>query len=123
TMLNFDQKMILVQKTDLLDRLKLIYNMIKNLQNKSQSETVISTENIENQINKKIKDKFDKQQKEFYLREKLKAIKEELNEDDSFYDSSLKSYLKRIEKEPFPENIKAKVKDLINKLETIQVGS
>ncbi|ATG97343.1 endopeptidase La [Mesoplasma lactucae] len=83
----------------------------------------IDTSDIEKNINKRIKTKIDDQQKEFYLREKLRAIKEELNESGEGEENSLESYKKRLETEPYPKHVKERILSEIDKLDGIQPTS
>lgn len=72
--------------------------------------------NVDSLINKKINESLSKQQKEFYLRERLKAIKEELKIISS-RDEEIEAIKVRLNKEPFPEHIKQKILHEINKYE------
>lgn len=72
---------------------------------------------VDQNINKRVKDKLSDQQREFYLREKLNAIREELGEGKDKND--LEQYLKRLEEEPFPIYIKERVRSEIEKLKTL----
>ncbi|WP_381415465.1 endopeptidase La [Spiroplasma endosymbiont of Anurida maritima] len=77
---------------------------------------------IDDRINLKIKNKVDDQQKEYYLREKLRAIKEELGEmDDS--SNEMKKYKDRLAKEPFPKVIKERLTQEIDRYETLPQAS
>lgn len=67
-------------------------------------------------VTKKINENLSKQQKEFYLRERLKAIKEELKLISS-KDDEVEFIKSRLAKEPFPEHIKKKILHEINKYE------
>ena len=69
---------------------------------------------IEDEISEKVKDSINDNQKEYYLREKLRAIKEELNEDDGDDSDSL---LDQFMNNPYPDNIKEKAKEEIKRLE------
>ena len=86
----------------------------------------ISGENTKEQIEKNISDTVresaEKSQKEYYLREKLKAIKKELGEDAGGSNDPDK-ILEKLEKFPYPDNIKAKVKAEIKKYEMMPQGS
>ena len=86
----------------------------------------ISGENTKDEIEKNISDTVresaEKSQKEYFLREKLKAIKKELGEDTSSSNSPDK-ILEKLDKYPYPENIKAKVKAEIKKYEMMPQGS
>ena len=86
----------------------------------------ISGENTKEQIEKNISDTVresaEKSQKEYFLREKLKAIKKELGEDVGGNNDPDK-ILEKLEKFPYPDNIKAKVKAEIKKYEMMPQGS
>jgi len=84
--------------------------------------TSLDTNSIDDNINKKIKNRIDEQQKEYYLREKLRAIKEELN-DGEVSDNSIDSYRKRLAEEPFPNHIKERILSEIEKLDGIPASS
>lgn len=77
---------------------------------------------IESSISKKIKSRVDEQQREFYLREKLKAIKDELGDMDGEGDD-LKKYRKRLEDEPFPAHIKKRILQELDRAETMPAAS
>lgn len=79
-------------------------------------------EEIERNISDTVRESTEKSQKEYFLREKLKAIKKELGEDTSGSNSPDK-ILEKIEKYPYPENIKVKVKSEIKKYEMMPQGS
>lgn len=79
-------------------------------------------EEIERNISDTVRESTEKSQKEYFLREKLKAIKKELGEDTSSSNSP-DIILEKIEKYPYPENIKAKVKSEIKKYEMMPQGS
>ena len=66
--------------------------------------------------------KMDQQQREFFLREKLKAIKEELGEIEE-NPNDLQKYLIRLENEPFPEVIKQRVRSEISRVEQLPTAS
>lgn len=83
----------------------------------------IDTNEIEKDLNKRIKNRIDDQQREFYLREKLKAIKDELNDADGTELNSIDNYRKRLGTEPFPPSVKEKILSEIDKLEGMQPAS
>jgi len=102
-----DKRQEILEAVNLNDRLMLILRQFEI--NKEMKE-------VENQINEKVRDSIDESQKEYFLRERLKAIKEELGdtpegEDD---DDELKA---QFENNPYPDNIKAKAKDEIARYE------
>ncbi|MFW6266676.1 MAG: endopeptidase La [Halanaerobiales bacterium] len=69
---------------------------------------------IEQQINKKVRKQVEKTQKEYYLREKMKAIKEELNEGEE--DSEIKKYREKLSEITLPVKAAEKVDEEIDKL-------
>ncbi|MBY7704825.1 hypothetical protein JIY74_32115 [Vibrio harveyi] len=113
-------KIKLLQSISLEEKINLLKDLLKDRSKaKSQTGDALS---VETEINKKLKDKMDKQQKEYYLREKMRIIKEELDDEDSDK-SQLDKYKKRLETEPFPENVKEKILSSIRRIETMQPGS
>ena len=77
---------------------------------------------IEHDIAESVRESTEKSQKEYYLREKLKAIKKELGENtDDKNDPD--SILERIENNPYPEFVKKKVKTELKKFEMMPQGS
>ena len=88
--------------------------------------TFISGENTKEQIERNISDTVresaEKSQKEYFLREKLKAIKKELGEDVGGNNDPDK-ILEKVDKYPYPESVKAKVKAEIKKYEMMPQGS
>ncbi len=80
--------------------------LIKGHQQKSE---------IERLINEDVRQSAEKSQREYFLREKLKAVKKELGEDGQGLNSP-DAILERIEKEPYPEHVKKKVKAELKKV-------
>ncbi|SYV95863.1 Lon protease 1, partial [Mycoplasma putrefaciens] len=119
-------KIKMLSATSLEEKLDVLENILKQRTSPVQP-TKPNTANsealsVESEINKKLKDKMDKQQKEYYLREKMRIIKEELDDEDS-EKNQLEKYKKRLEKEPFPENVKEKILSSIRRVEAMQPGS
>ncbi|URM52771.1 LON peptidase substrate-binding domain-containing protein [Mycoplasma sp. SG1] len=81
-----------------------------------------SSKDIEKRISKKIRSKIDETQKEYLLREKLKVIKEELGE-LSGKDTDINEIRNKVQTEPYPENIKAKILEELKKYEIIPQAS
>ncbi len=77
---------------------------------------------IDKEISESVRESAEKSQKEYFLREKLKAIKKELGEDSNGANDP-DNILEKVEKNPYPENIKAKVKAEIKKFEMMPSGS
>ena len=64
---------------------------------------------IEQELNEKVKESIEDGQRDYYLREKLKAIKDELGGNDG--GSDIDDLRERVENEPYPENVKAKARE------------
>lgn len=62
---------------------------------------------IENKINQRVKNQMGQVQKEYYLREQLKAIQAELGDED--FENDAEGYIEKIEKLIMPEETKEKV--------------
>ncbi|AHF57593.1 endopeptidase La [Spiroplasma eriocheiris] len=107
------KKQDILEELDVEKRLQIIFDHLVNKQQVSD---------IDNKISKKIKERVDEQQREYYLREKLKAIKDELGEFDDAADE-MKVYKERLEKEPFPKNIKERIEQEIARYESLPQAS
>lgn len=77
---------------------------------------------IERKIEEKVKRKLDKSQQEFILKEKIKAIKEELGETDN-KDEEISDLKKKIEDLNAPSSIKEKLLKEVNKYEMMSLVS
>ena len=88
--------------------------------NKLSYETQVKE--IEKEIDAKVKDKIEKGQREYILREKLRTIKEELG-DIADKDSDIDKIRTLINENPYPESIKNKVLNEIKKLELTTTAS
>ncbi|MDO4480129.1 MAG: endopeptidase La, partial [Erysipelotrichaceae bacterium] len=77
---------------------------------------------VEQKINETVKERIDQSQKDYYLREKMHAIKEELG-DIVQQDKDIENIRKRLEENPYPDYIKAKVKDELSRYEMLPMAS
>ncbi len=77
---------------------------------------------IEMKINAKVKESIDANQREYYLREKLRAIKEELG-DTPNKDDDTDFIRNKINTEPYPKHIKEKVEEELRRYEMMPSGS
>ena len=82
----------------------------------------VQKEQIDRDITNAVRESSEKAQKEYYLREKLKAIKKELGENVNANDDP-DAILEKLEKFPYPDHVKAKVKAEIKKFEMMPSGS
>lgn len=97
-MLRQDKKQELLEAFDVLKRLEELLVIINN---------EVEILKIERKIGVRVKNKIDKVQKEYYLREQLKAIQEELGEDDEDK-KEINKYKSRINKAKLPKPVKDK---------------
>ncbi|QVK08972.1 endopeptidase La [Mycoplasma mycoides] len=123
-LVSLNTKLLLIQSTSILEKLDLLKELIINRPKSTVklNNNLNNNSTVDSEINKKLKDKMDKQQKEYYLREKMRIIKEELDDENSDA-SQLDKYKKRLEEEPFPESVKEKILSSIKRIETMQPGS
>ena len=70
---------------------------------------------IEDKINQRVKKQITKVQKEYYLREQLKAIQKELGE-DSETENEVEEYTKKLKKIKMPKDIKVKALKEVDRL-------
>ncbi len=71
---------------------------------------------VDKKINKKMNENMARQQKEYYLRERLKTVKEELGELTNREDDSDK-IRKKVRENPYPKHIKEKILSELSKYE------
>ncbi|MDR1781392.1 MAG: endopeptidase La [Bacilli bacterium] len=105
--LYIEKKQELMETLDINKRLEMVLEEIHN-------EMTISK--LETSINENVQEKMNDNQKEFYLRERMRAIKEELG-DVSDREDDIENMRQKINDFPYPEHIKTKVLDEIKKYE------
>lgn len=76
---------------------------------------------IKAEFQQKIKERVDKRQKEYVLREQMALIREELGEDDA--DAEIDSYKKSLEKLKASKEVKERIKKEIDRLKSISHSS
>lgn len=116
----YEAKKLLLCDPDLVSRLKTIISFDYN-QKKKPSLARPNTEDdlrtiIDERITKKVSKKINRQQKEFYLREKLRVIKEELG-DSSSKEIELRRIRNHLYRGHFPPHIVAKARDELQRFE------
>ena len=77
---------------------------------------------IEATINDKVKEHIDDSQKEYFLREKLRAIKEELGDVSNLTDDT-QNLRDMIENNPYPDHVKEKAREELQRYEMLPPGS
>ena len=79
--------------------------------------------NIERDIDVKVRTQINRTQKEYYLREQLRAIQEELGQGGQETEDEVESWLKQLAKLKLPAKIHEKVEKEINRMTKIQPSS
>ena len=97
--LTAETRQALLEETNIERRLTIILASINE---------AVEEQKIDSEIAKDVAQTTEKQQRDYILREKLRAIKKELGEDDDSNDEE--SIRKRLEENPYPDHVKAKVK-------------
>ena len=77
---------------------------------------------IDRKLDEKVRQSADKSQKEYFLREKMKAIKDELGEGGPS-GSDIDAIRKRLEENPYPESVKEKVNKELRRFEMMPESS
>ncbi|CAF0796825.1 unnamed protein product [Didymodactylos carnosus] len=113
--LSTPKKQQLLEEAELLKRLDILLKEAKNEAKDQRSDREASR--INSDIDKKVTDSLNKQQREYYLRERLRAIKEELGEINS-KDSDVDNLRKRVNANPYPEHIKKRLLEEITRYES-----
>ena len=108
-----EEKQAMLECNNVNELMEKVLRLISGEQTKAQID-----ENIANSV----RESTEKSQKEYFLREKLKAIKKELGEVTNDGNSP-ESILEKLEKNPYPENIKKKVKAELAKFDMMPQGS
>ena len=76
---------------------------------------------IRNEIQRRVKERIDKNQKEYYLREQMKVIQEELGEDPTKTDAD--QYMERLQNLDAPEEVKEKLQKEIRRFKGLMMNS
>lgn len=111
---SFDVRQLMIEYTDVIDKMKLCLNEIENLDIDGK---------IEFELDRAVSTAMDKNQREYVLREKMKAVKGMLKEfdgddQDAVYEKALNE-----NKDLYPENIQQKIKVEMNRLKTMPAAS
>lgn len=103
-----EDKQDILQTLDLKERIEKLIFYVKE---------EIEVAKIEKRIGAKVKKKLDKSQREYYLREQIKAIQEELGEDDD-NKKAIVDFYKVINEKNLPNQVKEKAQNEISKLKS-----
>ncbi|WP_430884925.1 endopeptidase La [Fusibacter sp. JL216-2] len=111
--LKTDQKQQIIEAVTAKERLEVIYEMLL-----SEIEIL----EVEKDINDKVRSQINQLQKEYYLREQLKVIREELGEDHSG-DSEVDEMRKALKKLKTSKKVKEKIEKEIDRLSKMSPSS
>lgn len=111
--LKADEKQSLLEIFDPYERLESINKMVAK---------EIKVLQIENEINELVKKQVSEFQKDYYLKEQMRAIQKELGEDEGM-DFEVDEYMQKISEAHMPKEVKEKAEKEINKLLKISSSS
>lgn len=101
-----EEKQEILEQSNLLRRLEILAEIFEN-----ENEIL----RLEAGIYEKVKSRVDRNQKDYYLREQMKAISEELGEDDS-PENEINAYLEKIEALQLSDEVREKLTKEANRL-------
>lgn len=102
-------KQEVLETSDVMERIEKVLEQVKY---------EISIAKIQKKLSDKVKNKVAKEQKDFYLKEQIKAIQEELGEDDE-EKKEINKYEEKIKKGKFPKEVKEKLEYEVNRLKNM----
>ncbi|MCG8540962.1 MAG: endopeptidase La [Clostridia bacterium] len=111
--LKTEQKQEILEAFEPKDRLEVLYKILLK---------EIEILEVEKEINTKVRRRINRLQKEYYLKEQLKAIKEELGEDGE-YDDEIEEMYDKVSKAKLPKKVEEKVYKEIDRLSKLSPGS
>lgn len=110
---SLEDKQMILEESSIRKRLEILSSLLR------QENEILS---IERSIAERVKDQVDRNQKEYYLREQLKAIHAELgDEDDS--DTEIEKYRAKLKEIEPDEETESKLTEEINKLSKMMFNS
>ena len=111
--LRIDEKQTLLETFDVDRRLEILNDLLNR---------EIEILNIEQAISHKVKSQIDKNQREYYLREQMRAIQGELGQDEDTTDE-IEEFLTKLKKLKLPKKTSEKVEKEIKRLSKMQSSS
>ena len=106
------------QRLEILDEMNVMKRMEKLSVMLGKNMQIVE---LGNRIQQSVKERIGDGQREYFLREQLKAIRSELGDDDGNYE--LEEMSKKLEDAKLPEEAKKEAKRELNRLEKMQSGS
>ncbi len=111
--IKIEEKQEILSLFDIKERMEKIYEIL------SRELEILE---IERKINSRVRKQIDKSQKEYYLREQLRAIQRELGEKEGNADE-IEQYREKLSKLEVPEEVKDKVEKELDRLSKMSPGS
>jgi len=111
--IKIEEKQEILSLFEIKERMEKIYEIL------SRELEILE---IERKINFRVRKQIDKSQKEYYLREQLKAIQRELGEKEG-YAEEIEQYTDKLSKLEVPEEVKKKVEKELDRLSKMSPGS
>ncbi len=108
-----EDRQMLLETLSVSKRLKMLLKILTE-----ETELLALKNSIQNQV----KENVDKNQREYFLREQLKVIHEELN-GDSFNENEIDMYLKKLDSIPVSEEVYGKISKEIKRLQLMPDNS
>ena len=103
-----DKRQEILQEVDCIKRIEKLLVIIENQ---------IDILNIEKKVGKRLKESIDKSQREYYIREQIRALQEEIGEDDE-EKKEIFNYENRIKKAKLPKYVREKAESELNRLKS-----
>ncbi|MCX7773314.1 MAG: endopeptidase La, partial [Clostridia bacterium] len=111
--ISIEQKQVVLEELSPKKRLQKLLDILAN-----ENEIL----EIEKNINNKVRQQIDKNQREYYLREQMKAIQKELGDSDSTA-SEVEEYREKIAEANLPEEVKKKALKEVDRLSRMHSSS
>ena len=111
--LDLAKRQAVLEQNEVTKRIELILSYVGEAEQSAEIDAALQT---------RVRESSDKAQKEYLLREKMKAIKEELGEDPSSPHSA-DAIRESLEKNPYPEHVKKKVLSELRRQEMMPESS
>src|SRR6056297_34955 len=111
--LKTSQKQEILEALNPKERLEVLYQILLK---------EIEILEIENEIDKKVRKRLNKIQKDYYLKEQMKAIQDELGEGPGF-DDDIEELYQKLDSVKIPKNVREKAEKEIKRLRMMSPGS
>lgn len=105
--IKLEERQLIIEKIDKKERLELIYDIL---------EKELEILKIEEKISKRVKKQINKVQKDYYLREQIRAIQKELGDGEFEETEEIRKYRDKMSKLKLPKEIAEKIEKEFEKL-------